>query len=279
MKDVLQQLREMTANVIVGMIRRVELGVLMTADSLPALANFRDLGGLPTDDARLTRRGVLYRSDAPFAGDQRPSELPWPPSAVIDLRSGTEAIAPHPLCAPNTTIVRVDLLGEAKQKTLGELRAGGDIDLQALYRDLITRAGEEVHAVLELLLETDGPVLVHCAAGKDRTGVLVAVLLRAAGVTREAVIDDYVLTGAAMTGVRRRMESTDAEIARLVAEFPEALTAPADAIGVVLDHIEAMPGGTFAWLIDRGVPPELISRWTDRLVAPARGSVAVGALT
>jgi protein-tyrosine phosphatase len=228
LKDVLHPLREITAHVIVRMTRQDELGGLMTADSLPALANFRDLGGLPTDDARLTRRGVLYRSDAPFAGDRPPSELPWPPRAVIDLRSGTEAIEPHPLRAPNTRIVRVDLLGEAKQKTLGELRAGGGVSLQLLYQDLITRAGEEVHGVLELLLETDGPVLVHCAAGKDRTGVLVALLLRAAGVTREAVIDDYVLTSAAMTDVRRRMDSTDTEMARLVAEFPEALTAPTE---------------------------------------------------
>src|SRR5882672_3621158 len=141
----------------------------MKTDYVPALANFRDLGGLPTDDARLTRRGVLYRSDAPKAGDRPPPELPWPPNAVIDLRSADEAIDPHPLRALHTAVVQVDLLGNARQKTVRELRTGGGVNFQVVYRDLISRAGEEAHAVLELLLDTDGPVLVHCAAGKDRT--------------------------------------------------------------------------------------------------------------
>jgi protein-tyrosine phosphatase len=241
----------------------------MTADPMPAFANFRDLGGLPTDDGRFSKVGVLYRSDAPLPGDQPPPELPWPPRAVIDLRSASEVGQSHPLSSPNTVVIQIDLLGWARPKTLAELKIGGGIGLGDLYQDLIRRVGDVATAVLELLLEGDGPLLVHCAAGKDRTGVLIALLLRAAGVTREAVIADYVLTATAMHDVRRRLYSTDADMAALMAEFPDALAAPAEAIGVVLDHVDATSGGACKWLTDKGVSPDLVSRWRDRFVVPA----------
>lgn len=239
----------------------------MTEAATTGLANFRDLGGLPTYTRRVTRHGVLYRSDAPAAGDL-PPDAAWPPTLVFDLRSTDELIEPHPLRTNGTTVHRFMLLGAARPHTLRELRAAGAFDLRGLYGELITRVGRTLPEVLALLVEADGPALVHCAAGKDRTGVLVAVLLRCAGVTREAVIADYVRTAAAMDEVRRRIGVDDGEIQQLFDEFPEAVSAPANAISSVLAHIEA-GGGFRAWLTEYGVTDDLISRWTSRLCASA----------
>jgi protein-tyrosine phosphatase len=150
----------------------------MTEAVTAGLANFRDLGGLPTYTGRVTQPGVLYRSDAPALGDAPPDAV-WPPSLVLDLRSADEPIEPHPLRTNGTAVHRFMLLGTARPQTLRELRAAGTFDLEGLYGELITRVGEALPEVLSLLVTTDGPALIHCAAGKDRTGVLVAILLGA----------------------------------------------------------------------------------------------------
>jgi protein-tyrosine phosphatase len=235
-------------------------------DTTGGLANFRDVGGLPTDDGAVTRTGILYRSDAPLPGDNSPSGSPWPPVTVIDLRSADEPIEPHPLQTPTTLLARFPLLGEARPRTLRELQAGGNAGLDVIYRKLVTRVGENASAILELLVTANGPTLIHCAAGKDRTGVLIAALLRAAGVTTDAIVADYVRTDAAMASVRRRISSSDEEVAALIAQFPEAGLAPADAITGVLQQVDGSPGGIAHWLASHGVPTALLNAWRDKLV-------------
>ena len=242
-------------------------------DIAQGLANFRDLGGLPTDNGAVTRSGVLYRSDAPLPGDHSPAAQPWPPVTVIDLRSDDEPIEPHPLRTPTTLLARFPLLGEARPKTLRELQAGGAVRLEVIYRRIVDRVGEEASAVLELLVSADGPTLIHCAAGKDRTGVLIAILLRAAGVTHRAIITDYMQTSTAMTSVHRRMSDTGEEVAALIAEFPDAGLTPAEAATAVLQQVDGSPGGVASWLTSRGVPVELLKAWRDKLVEqPAAAS-------
>lgn len=96
----------------------------MTDDLLQSLANFRDLGGLPTDDGRSTRHGVLYRADAPRPDDLAPVCADWPPALVVDLRSPDELDGTHPLAGPRTTVAPIPLLGTARPRTLAELQAG-----------------------------------------------------------------------------------------------------------------------------------------------------------
>jgi protein-tyrosine phosphatase len=239
----------------------------MAEAATTGLANFRDLGGLPTYTGRFTQPGVLFRSDAPAVGDTPPPGAVWPPALVVDLRSADEPIEPHPLRTRGTAIHRFMLLGAARPHTLRELRAAARFDLDGLYDELVIRAGRVLPEVLSLLVDAAGPALVHCAAGKDRTGVLVALLLRCAGVTREAVIADYVCTAGAMVDVRHRMLADDKEIQQLFDEFPEAVGAPADAIASVLACTEA-GAGFGAWLTGHGVTEGLSRLWTERLCTP-----------
>ena len=75
-----------------------------------------------------------------------------------------------------------------------------------LYLGLLDAAGNWLPAMLDAAIEGPHPVLVHCAAGKDRTGVAVALLLRLAGVTRAAVDADFTRTNARRIGLQRRLE-------------------------------------------------------------------------
>ncbi|SDN63594.1 tyrosine-protein phosphatase [Allokutzneria albata] len=234
------------------------------------LANARDLGGLPIADGRTTRAGVLYRSDAPHAGDRSPELPSWPPALVIDLRATAEhAGSAHPLAGPDTAVRRIPLL-EAVVAELNEPSAPtapADKDLAAVYVGMLKASSAEFVEVLRLVAGSEGPVLVHCAAGKDRTGVATALALAAVGVTREAIVADYVATQANMERVIARMtggvllpEGVDFEPIRHLFE------APARAMEAVLDHLDAHPRGPLGWLDDHGLSPATTARLTTRLV-------------
>jgi len=228
------------------------------------MVNFRDLGGLPADTGTRTGYGVLYRGDAPHHEDIPPAGLAgWPPVLVLDLREPQELIGGHPLAGPDTQVVQVPLLAGPH---VGDWRALPS--LEELYRGSLTRAGERIAEVLDLLIAAPGPVLVHCAAGKDRTGVLVAVLLRAAGVSRQAVVADYLRTEqnrpallAQLTWDTSLLDEED----RL--QFQHLTGTSAPALQAVLNELDAAAGGVSGWLRAQDVPAATVEAWTRRLMA------------
>ncbi|SHF37534.1 tyrosine-protein phosphatase [Streptoalloteichus hindustanus] len=231
------------------------------------LVNLRDLGDLPTEDGGRTRPGVLYRSDAPHAGDAAPDHLPeWPPRVVVDLRARVEYDGvPHPMDRESVRVHRVPLLDDlaATPPTLPVTLP----TLTQIYAHLLHGSGADLAKVLRVVAAAEGPALVHCSAGKDRTGVSVALLLRAAGVRRDAVVADYVRTDANMPLVMRRMvdnpmlpPGVDPEAVR------ELMSAPAVAIETVLDHVDQHRGGVRGWLVDHGADEADLARWTARIL-------------
>jgi protein-tyrosine phosphatase len=228
------------------------------------MVNFRDVGGLPAGDGARTSHGVLYRGDAPRPRDRPPAGLRgWPPALVLDLREPRESGDPHPMAGPDTRVVQVPLLAGPH---IGDWRTLPP--LQELYRGSLNRAGEQIAEVLELLTAAAGPALVHCAAGKDRTGVLVAVLLRAAGVSRSAVLQDYLRTEPNVPALIEQMEwdmSVLDEDDRLRAQHLVGTSVPA--LGAVLDELDGAPGGVPGWLSARGVSAVTVAAWIRRLVS------------
>jgi hypothetical protein len=122
--------------------------------------------------------------------------------------------------------------------------------------------------MLGVAAQSDGPVLVHCAAGKDRTGIAVAVLLRAAGVTRGAVIADYVRTAEHIEDVLARDRFHGPEDPT---HLQRLMGAPPEAIAVILDELEAVgrdaedPAGE--WLLRHGASPADLAAWRRRILA------------
>lgn len=242
-----------------------------TTAGLAGLQNVRDVGGIRVPGAGRIRPGVLYRSDAPRAGDPPPGLAPWPPATVIDLRSADESQPVHPLAAAGTDVHRLALSGAASIAHLGTGTLPGGLD--GLYGAALAGRGARFAEVARILAAGAAPALVHCTAGKDRTGMVVAVVLAAVGASREGIIEDYARTDANMPGVLHRIEtSPDLEdgrglIRRLLDREPELATAPARAMATVLDTLEA-GGGAAAWLVDQGLDPAAVDRLRERLVEP-----------
>jgi len=232
--------------------------------------NLRDLGGLPTEDGATTTHGVLLRSAMPSADDRGPDGVHWPPSLVLDLRSTAESGPSHPLAASGATVRQISLLEalrpdgvqSADPQVVARMATGG---LQSLYLGMLEVARHELVEVARQVASHDGPTLVHCAAGKDRTGVAVAMILRTAGVSRDAVVKDYLATGAAMDAVLRRLQLSGPIDPRRPAPA-SYLAIPQDAIDAVLDVWDSHAGGTAGWLYDAGADARVIDGLRGRLV-------------
>ncbi|PVZ12867.1 tyrosine-protein phosphatase [Actinomycetospora cinnamomea] len=234
------------------------------------LANLRDVGGMPTVDGGRTRPGVLWRSDAPLHGDattRGPGGLDWPPRTVVDLRNPEELDGrPHPLVDLGADLLPLPLI---QALAPGVLMRGAPPErrqrkgLDELYL-LLVRTGEAwMPPLVRAAAHGPGPLLVHCAAGKDRTGVAVALLLRAAGVPRDAVAADFAVTNAHRAPLRDRLAAQgaldpDTDPSRVGVD-PEHLEAVLD----LLDDDPRTP------LREAGVPEPDLDAWRARLVDAA----------
>lgn len=237
-----------------------------TVDALGGLVNLRDLGGLPTEDGVLTRSGVIYRSDAPHEGDYDPEGMPqWPPELVVDLRDSVEQEEQgHPL-ASATNVRRLPFLEDIREEQ-EELDEAAH-PLSGLYQNIINGAPEKLVQVFRLALEADGPLLIHCAAGKDRTGVAAALLLSAVGVRDDAIVADYVRTDRNMYRVLQRLDAAP-ELPPGVDEedVHELISTPTDAIEGVLTRFSEYSDGAAGWLVAHGATEEEIARWRERFL-------------
>ena len=172
---------------------------------LKCAPNFRDLGGLATGDGDVLRQGQLFRSDMvsrPTAQEQ-PVLAACEIGLVLDLRSATESKS-----RPNTYWIEqgVEVLGfdvgtdvRAKGSFWERLRADASPArveelMHAVYRSIPHAVAPALRTLFDRLAKDTPVVLIHCTAGKDRTGVAVALLLHTLGVTHEAIVADYMET-------------------------------------------------------------------------------------
>jgi protein-tyrosine phosphatase len=226
---------------------------------LVGVNNARDLGGLPTGDGRLVRPRRILRSD--FLVNLGPEderlllgELGL--RLVVDLRTvGEVERFPGPWGDVGVDVVQAALpLDPAFVARRTE-------DMTGLYLAFAEPPATALALALEAVLDVDRhPVLVHCAAGKDRTGVLVALALELLGVERETIGLDYELTRERMTQVIPRLE---AEAGRgRSSTLPEVMYGadPATIEGF-LAGIEERHGGAAGWAREVGVDPAAIERF------------------
>jgi len=233
--------------------------------------NVRDAGGLPLRDGGRTRFGELFRSanlrhvtdvDVAHLVDVVGLRL------VIDLRTAREIDRDGPTLVAGAGVETVALSflpddGEALPET------GDDSDplLRSYLGYLVDRTENVVQAVRLLGGPDVGPTLVHCAAGKDRTGVLLALVLDAVGVEREAVIADYALSAHHVEAMFRRWTTA------FNREMPDDLTPHlprAEVIATVLARLDDQHGsggrdGAAGWLRANGLDEASLDRLRARL--------------
>lgn len=226
-----------------------------------SLVNLRDVGGLPVRGGGTTRSGVLYRGDAPYPDDVAPVGVAaWPPASVIDLRSDPELVRVSVEWPEGTTFHHHPIHAAAVPENL---RAQGD--LTDLYDFILEAVPGRIARVVDIVGDPDeaAPFFVHCTAGKDRTGLVVAALLLAAGVERDAVVADYLATAANMGALQDRWEHKSGRAHTVRAEW---LQAPEVAITEAIDFLERSEGGVSGWLVEHGADPKRLDTWRDRIL-------------
>lgn len=243
----------------------------MTAVEETGLCNARDVGGLPAAGGRNVRPGMLLRSDLPLPGDPPPPGIAvWPPATVLDLRAPGERSGPHPLAAAGSEVREVPLFDDlmlhgAQDRDWPE---PDEVDgwFDTLYLRCLQERGHAVGRAVAALVGSPAPVLVHCAAGRDRTGIVVALALRAAGVDRAAIVADYRRTEDNHLRLMARLTARGAPAAARSRRVAGAVLATPGAIERVLDEVDGHPGGVRGWLVEHGVPGPGLDRWRSAAV-------------
>ena len=250
-------------------------------------ANVRDTGGLPTVDGRYTRHGVLLRADnlqGLTEADVYRLVDELGVRAVVDLRTTGELHleGPGPLRATDVVHHHVPLIPEAPgEPDEAEVeravphrpeRAGSTpTDMTGYYVGYVEDAPSNLARALRVLADpATGPALVHCAAGKDRTGVVVALALSLAGVTRKAVVDDYVRSAERIEQVLARLQASSTYGPSLADADAADLRPVADSMERFLDHVDREYGGPHGLAMAIGVDEETVARLSARLVGTGR---------
>jgi protein-tyrosine phosphatase len=215
--------------------------------------NFRDLGGYAMDGGR-TRWRTLFRADAlSELTDEGRGELgEIGLHTVVDLREALERELDPDL---------IDGLGIATiERPLFEDRI--DVQtvrgLRGLYRELLDGCGDRMAAAVGVLAEPGAlPAVVHCSAGKDRTGLVCALALSAVGVSAEDIAADYALTSEVLVGpIRERVRRRAIAAGMTEQAVAVAMDSPPELMLETLDYIESDHGGAATYLETNGLPAE-----------------------
>ena len=227
----------------------------------PDCQNTRDLGGLPLRNG-ITRSRVLIRSDhlGHLNEAGRDALMAYGVATVVDLRSQSEvSTSPNPFADGSLPgYVHRPLIDDANMNKLGE--SGGMFER---YVMIIEKRREAFRDVFQTVAEADGGVLFHCFAGKDRTGLVAAMLLELAGVAHEDIAADYAETDRQLAQ-QYEVWIEEADPDKRDA-FRDELRCPPDRILGVLDHLQQKWGGVESYLEASGMSPADIDRLSTKL--------------
>jgi protein-tyrosine phosphatase len=232
--------------------------------------NVRDLGGLPAGDRRV-RRFALVRGDSPDGltdADIATLRDLVGLRSVLDLRTAAEVPDEiSRIAAAGIECLHIPLIDLSGTLSGSMLLAEMVSDGAAAYRRMLTAAAPRMPRIIQFLLGQDrAPALIHCAAGKDRTGIVVAVLLAAAGVDHEAIVADYLATAERLATVRASLGRGGRYPAGDVAgRNPRMSRRDIEAVLAVLD---AADGGVQGYLRGLGCPQHDLVQWRELLLEP-----------
>ena len=187
---------------------------------------------------------------------------------VIDLRSGSELERAgstwrrtrwRSITSPSSTSSPTPRTSTAGPGLLG-----------SQYLEIVRDAGGQILAALEVLASPDAlPAVFHCTAGKDRTGVLSAIVLSLLGVDEPTVVADYALSGEAMLRLRAKLIQKYPEGRETLENIDEVFSAEPAQMEQLLDHIQEQYGSVGAYVEGLGAPPGLLERLRTALLEPA----------
>ena len=256
--------------------------------ALDGAVNARDLGGRRMTEGGQVHVGRLLRSDSPVhlsPGDVRQLVDELALDTVIDLRTGMEVRAEGhgPLAgADGVSVHHLSLLPEAAPpERTGDLRPEPEVlpwqdptseraraSARRTYLRYLDERPDAILAALRLIARSHGSTLVHCAAGKDRTGVVVALALSAVGVAREEVVADYVASAERIGPILARLGASPTYAGDPALSDPDRHRPRAETIVGFLDELDAQDGGAEAWMRAHGWTDADHAALRERLVQP-----------
>jgi hypothetical protein len=235
--------------------------------------NFRDLGGYRGLDGRTTRWGRLFRSDTLHELTESDIQVlrSLGLATVIDLRTTRELVRTgRGLLEPEPVTYRhLSVIVEENGEALAAPALAGD-DLAERYRWYLDTGRGALVEALELVGDpTSTPLVFHCAAGKDRTGVLAALVLDILGVDRPVIVADYEITADRMELILDRYRADPKFAARMAELPPSRFGVEAVTMERFLDHLYADFGGAAPWALEAGVSAGTIANMQEHLLEAA----------
>ncbi|HEX3795745.1 MAG TPA: tyrosine-protein phosphatase [Acidimicrobiales bacterium] len=235
--------------------------------TLEGAVNFRDLGGYETVDGQHTRWRVLFRADGL-------SELTEPDFSVmrtlgirtvVDLRSNDEVefsrfnVDAHPVEFHHFPFLRSLPRPDEFTMTPGLLGTQ--------YTEMLDDAAPQIIGALTALAGVDAqPAVFHCTAGKDRTGLLAALVLSLVGVPEEVVVEDYALSGAAMARLRAKLILKYPDGADMISDSDEVFSADPTNMVALFAHMRQQYGSVADYALAVGVPSDVVDRLRSGLL-------------
>jgi protein-tyrosine phosphatase len=248
------------------------MNTTLSATPAAASSNARDLGGLSTDDGKVVRPGLIYRSDDTFwAQRARPAALPETIATAIDLRrpAEREERGVPSFVGPTTVQVHENLIAESRSR-----QSRTEAEFAGYYIDVFTSRRERIGDLVRSLTEDEAtPAVAYCAAGKDRTGILIAVLERLLRVRRAEIVADYTRSAMFMAWVLSTGQLSEQKLEASAVVLP-ALTAHPTTIELFLNHLASEYGDEHGLAAAVGLSATDAERLRERLLEPARESKA-----
>jgi protein-tyrosine phosphatase len=225
---------------------------------LQSQPNFRDLGGIVTNNGKKIRTGLIFRSgDLHSISDEDVAKLEEIGLAtIIDFRSEREREwRPDKKIRTVRNIYHMTIPDAVRDQATEFLKQNDLISLESLlideYRRMVTEHRKEFAALLNLIANTDDlPLVFHCAAGKDRTGLAAIFLLTALGVSMDLILEDYYSTNGYNAGYAEKMISRIKESGYNGELMRPMLEVRKDYLDAALHEIEHRYGGLSTYLTE-----------------------------
>lgn len=220
--------------------------------------NIRDLGGYPTKDGRMTRSNRLIRAgnldQVTSAGQER--LLQYGLKTVIDLRHESELRSFPDVFAQSTAVNYLHL--PYASNTFDAMPH--HVHLGELYIDSLKSCDSNIRAIMIAISDAKPCILYHCAVGKDRTGMISALLLNLAGVPAEAVAEDYAETARHITHLVDQWRQWTMERDGDMRLFERDIAADAASMLATMEALEQNYGGAVGYLRSCGISEDRIAR-------------------
>lgn len=233
-------------------------GAGVEIDGVP---NARGIGGYPTQDGHKLRDGLFFRTAGlNFLGPHGLDDLRrLNIKEVVDLRDPLE-VKQWPYTLPDDIHVdRVPLLKTSMTEQGGMEKVAKGIDMAEMYHDIVFGSAEQIVLILRKLLQDDGhPMLIHCTAGKDRTGITSGILMSLLGVSDDMVVSCYAQSGANLgaafkKAVMKGLTNDEKGVGQITAAQTAMLASPPELMRGVFAGIKGEYGSVEQYCLQSGM--------------------------